>query len=91
MPKIVITQRAKEDIKGILRNVGEYSGSETTIVKLRNEFLEKFELISLLPKAAKIQPDGNRHLFCRRYRIVYREVGDEIYVLTVVHSLKKYP
>lgn len=91
MPKLVVTKNAKEDMKGILRSVGEYTGSVTSVAKLRNEFLEKFELIAFLPKGAKEQPDGNRHSFCRRYRIIYREIGDEVHILTVMHSLKKYP
>lgn len=77
MSKIIITDNAKADIKAILRSVSEYTGSEVTAVKLRNEFLEKFELIGLLPKSFKLQSDGNRHVFCRRYRIVYKEMEND--------------
>lgn len=91
MPKLVISHRAKQDIKHILENVGEYTGSVRTIEKLRNEFLEKFNQILLLPRSARLLDDGTRQTFCRRYRIIYQQIDDEIHILTVVHSLKKYP
>lgn len=53
--------------------------------------MEKIELIGRLPKVFKLQPDGNRHAFCRRYRIIYREINTEIHILTIIHSLRKYP
>lgn len=92
MPKkIVITANAKADISSILRSVGEYTGSTISMIKLRDEFLEKFDYISYLPKGAKLLDDGNRQTFCRRYRIIYHEFDNEVHILTVIHSLRKYP
>lgn len=92
MAKVVLTNEAKEDIKNILRSVAEFTGSETSAIKLRDEFLGKLNLIGRLPKACHLQPNGNRQAFCRRYRIVYREISnDEIHVITVIHCLRKYP
>ncbi|KAE9525781.1 type II toxin-antitoxin system RelE/ParE family toxin [Testudinibacter aquarius] len=93
MPRLVLSDKTIIDIEGILRNVSEYTSSLASIVKLEAELSEKFEQIAFLPRGFKLQEDGTRHAFCRRYRIVYEynEIKDEIIILTVLHSLRKYP
>ncbi|MGR3808210.1 type II toxin-antitoxin system RelE/ParE family toxin [Pasteurella testudinis] len=89
--KLLISAEAKRDLANIIQSVGEYTGSELSMAKLAHEFKEKFEFITLLPKAAKQSNDGTRQTFCRRYRIIYREFGDYVQILTVIHCLRKYP
>ncbi|HGO5815817.1 TPA: type II toxin-antitoxin system RelE/ParE family toxin [Mannheimia haemolytica] len=92
MVRLVISPSAKNDIAQILKNVGEYTGSSVTVSKLRNEFLDKFEHISYFPRSYKLLDDGTRQAFCRRYRIIYKETENgEIQIITVIHSLRKYP
>lgn len=91
LKKLRISTEAKRDLANIIQSVGEYTGSELSMAKLAAEFKEKFEFIALLPKAAKQLNDGTRQTFCRRYRIIYREFGDNIQILAVMHSLRKYP
>ncbi|KAE9527822.1 type II toxin-antitoxin system RelE/ParE family toxin [Testudinibacter aquarius] len=85
--------RALTELEDILTSVGEYTNSARSVAKLRSLFFEKFDFISEFPKAYKVQSDGSRYAFCQRYRIVYEynEVENNVFILTVLHSLKKYP
>ena len=38
-----------------------------------------------------MREDGDREAFCRAYRIVYREQGDNIMIVTIIHSRRIYP
>ena len=92
MPKrLVISAQAKRDFADILYRVGEYTGSELSIAKLANEFSEKLEYLSHFPKSSRMLNDGTRQAFCRRYRIIYLETAESVEIITVLHSLRKYP
>lgn len=46
----ITSDNAKRDIAVILDNVIEYTSHTSTGIKLYQDFLEKFDLISILPK-----------------------------------------
>ncbi|KGQ25078.1 plasmid stabilization protein [Gallibacterium anatis CCM5995] len=88
---LFITPDADADVRAILADVQAYTGSALSILKLKNAFIEKFRLIAAFPHAGKQRNDNTREIFCRHYRIVYREFDDRIEILTVIHSRRKYP
>lgn len=89
----IISNNAKRDIAEILDNVIEYTSHTSTGVKLYQEFLEKFDLISALPRCGKVRADNSntREIFARSYRIVYQEFDKCIQIIAVVHSRRLYP
>lgn len=92
MAKWELTKEAENDIDDILQSVAEYTGYVSSATLLWNELVRKFDLIAFMPKALgrKINED-RREAFCRGYRIVYRIVGRDISILTVIHSSRIYP
>ncbi|KAA6209291.1 type II toxin-antitoxin system RelE/ParE family toxin [Avibacterium paragallinarum] len=89
--RLIVTPKADNEIKSILADVQAYTGSIPSLIKLKNAFIERFNLIASFPKAGKRRDDGTRETFCRHYRIVYRESDDCIEIITVIHSRRKYP
>ncbi|MDO4698824.1 MAG: type II toxin-antitoxin system RelE/ParE family toxin [Pasteurellaceae bacterium] len=89
---VQLSQRARNDIDGILDNVSEFTGFATTADKLLAEFLKTFELIAFMPNGmGRLREDGLREAFCRGYRIVYKFVDDSVYIITIIHSRRLYP
>ena len=92
MPKpLIISMKAAKELNEILKNIGEFTGSANSIMKFKTGFQQKFAYISNFPKACRMLEDGTRQAFYQRYRIIYQEFDNEILIITVKHSLKKYP
>ncbi|QIW16253.1 hypothetical protein A4G20_07865 [Pasteurellaceae bacterium RH1A] len=93
MPKAVrLTSKARSNIQEILQNVVEFTGWASSGEKLLREFQEQFDLIGFVPKAGKAGIiAGTREVFCRSYRIVYREYDEFVEITTILHSRRKYP
>lgn len=90
--KVIITQKAQQDIDEIIEGIIEYTGFEVSGIRLYNELYEKFELIGFMPSGiGRLRDDGTRETFTRRYRIVYKEFDDEVWIITVIHSSRIYP
>ena len=88
---LIISARAKKNLAVIMNNIADYTKSPSSVSKLAKDFSHKFAQIASFPKACPSLSDGTRQTFCRRYRIVYRESEHHIEIITVVHSLQKYP
>lgn len=88
---VVITERAANDIDTILSNVIEFTGFEISGIRLFNELSEKFDIIGFMPTIGRIRDDGTRETFARNYRIIYQEVDNVVYILTVIHCSRLYP
>lgn len=92
MPKVIITQKAQNQIDEIIENVVEYTYSIESGLKLFNDLHEKIELIGFMPEAiGRLRDDGTREAFCRGYRIVYEIVDNCVYINFVIHSRRLYP
>ena len=93
MAKVLLSQLAVENIDEILNNVYEFTGFPSSAQNLLNEFNKTSDLIAFMPNAiGRLREDGDREAFCRAYRIVYRQTGqDEITVVTIIHSRRLYP
>lgn len=92
MANWILTVEAKADLYDILQAVSEFTGFEASAVSLFNDLKRKFDLIAFMPFAVgRKRGDGLQEAFCRGYRIVYRVVDADVYILTVIHSSKLYP
>ncbi|MCW9718586.1 type II toxin-antitoxin system RelE/ParE family toxin [Avibacterium sp. 21-599] len=89
--KLEITLPAIRQVDGILTNVSDYTGSVKSAEKLNSELQKVFHRIAFFPKIGKKRGDETSELFCRHYRIVYREYEDRVEIITVIHSRRKYP
>lgn len=93
MAKILrITKKAHNDLAEILANVIEYTGFEYSGIRLQEEIYDKFGVIAYMPSAAgRLRNDGTREAFARRYRIIYKEFENEVWIVTTIHSSRLYP
>lgn len=92
MANVVITERAANDIDTILSSVIEFTGFETSGIRLFEEFAEKFDIIGFMPTIGRVrEEDGTRETFARNYRIIYEEKDNVVYILTVIHCSRLYP
>lgn len=92
MPKLLqVSKVAEKQILAIVRSVSEYTGSPVSGMKLYDQLEEKFTYLCLFPKSGKRLDERTRQVFCRHYRIVYREYDDRVEIITVIHSRRKYP
>lgn len=91
MASWVLSPEAEQEIESILRDVANYTGYWTSAVSLWQALSEKFDLIAFMPTIGKVRECGRFETFCRNYRIIYRLYGDDVYILTVIHSSRLYP
>lgn len=92
MAKVILSDLAMRDINDILANVYDFTGFISTPQKLLAEFNKTFELIAFMPNAiGRKREDGEREAFCRSYRIVYQQKGNDILIVSVIHSRRLYP
>lgn len=91
MPKYIVSSQAQLEINEILMSVVEYTGFEASAIALEDDLYTKFDLIAFMPKLGKPREDGTRETFCRGYRIIYQQIEDDIYIITIIHSRRLYP
>lgn len=92
MAKWILTQPAQRDLVEIVDNVIQFTGHIASGVKLYNDLTDYFYKIVFMPYAFGTDiGGGKRQAFCRKYRIIYRVVGNDVYILTVTHSSRIYP
>lgn len=91
MANVVITECAANDIDTILSDVIEFTGFKKSGIDLFEEFAEKFDIIGFMPTIGRVREDGTRETFVRNYRIVYEEINNVVYILTVIHCSRLYP
>lgn len=87
-----VSTKAQSDIEEIVASVIEYTGFESSGIRLQEDIYQKLEAIAYMPSAVgRLREDGKREAFIRRYRIVYVELDDEVWIVTVIHSSRLYP
>ena len=92
MANVVLSRLAMQDINEILASVYEFTGFISTPQKLMADLEKTFELIAFMPNAiGRLREDGDREAFCRGYRIVYQQQGEQITIISVIHSRRLYP
>lgn len=92
MANVVLSRLAMQDINEILASVYEFTGFISTPQKLMADLEKNFELIAFMPNAiGRLREDGDREAFCRGYRIVYQQQGEQITIISVIHSRRLYP
>ncbi|MDO4697873.1 MAG: type II toxin-antitoxin system RelE/ParE family toxin [Pasteurellaceae bacterium] len=82
---------AAENIQEIMQSVASFTGHWTSAAVLLEDLQAKFDLIAFMPKLGKPREDGTRETFCRGYRIIYQQIEDDIYIITIIHSRRLYP
>lgn len=87
----ILSPLTKENVKEILSSVEDFTGYWASAVSLWNDLQDKFNLLVFMPTIGKVREDGTMETFCRKYRIIYRQINDEILILTVIHSSRIYP
>lgn len=91
MSKLYLTPQAKADIDDIIENVIEFTGFEQSGIRLYEDIFDKLELIAYMPGIGVNRNDGTLESFVRNYRIVYKIINNDVYVLTVIHTRRLYP
>ncbi|MFA9487330.1 MULTISPECIES: type II toxin-antitoxin system RelE/ParE family toxin [unclassified Mannheimia] len=87
----MLSPEAEKEVEQILRDVSNFTGFWTSAVSLWQDLNEKFDLIAYMPTIGKRRDNERFETFCRNYRIIYRLYGDDVYILTVIHSSRLYP
>ncbi|QIM63263.1 plasmid stabilization system protein [Pasteurellaceae bacterium Orientalotternb1] len=91
MANWVLSPNAETELREIMCSVAYFTGYWTSAVNLFEELQNKFELIAFMPQIGVEREDGSRETFCRGYRIVYEISGENVKILTVIHSRRLYP
>ena len=85
------TEKASADALGIFDYIADQSPAYAESVYER--ILERPTQLTVHPRSGSIVPefgrDDIRELFVYSFRLIYRIVGDEIRVLTVIHGSRK--
>ncbi|QHB17871.1 type II toxin-antitoxin system RelE/ParE family toxin [Mannheimia pernigra] len=93
MAKITIKPQALSQFDEIVKSVIEFTGFETSGIRLQSDIFDKIEQIAFMPLSGRVREDGTRETFVRRYRIVYDydRQADEVIILAIIHSSRLYP
>lgn len=93
MAKITIKPQALSQFDEIVKSVIEFTGFETSGIRLQSDIFDKIEQIAFMPLSGRAREDGTRETFVRRYRIVYDydRQADEVIILAIIHSSRLYP
>ena len=77
-----------------MANIVEFTSFPLSGVKFLDDIYQHIELIGFMPEAiGRQRPESKniRESFCRRYRVIYEIVDQTVYIITVIHSRRKYP
>ncbi len=97
--KIVLTDKALEDITGIARYITEELFNREAADKLVDSFYEAITGLSIMPKRHEeitdeefIIPEGIRHIIVENYYVFYRcnNNPDEVMVLRVLYKKREW-
>jgi addiction module RelE/StbE family toxin len=90
---IVWTLQAIEDVEAIRTYIARDSPHYAALVAER--IVESVERLKQFPRSGRMVPEvaqeAYREVILGNYRIVYRLVGDQAEILTVVHSARLLP
>ncbi|OOH91227.1 hypothetical protein BMT54_02955 [Pasteurellaceae bacterium 15-036681] len=92
MPNWIITRPAQNNLREIMTSVSYYTGYVNSGIKLYNDLTEYFDKLAFMPLGLGTDiGDGKRQAFCRGYRIIYKIIDGNVYILTIIHSSRLYP
>jgi len=90
---VIWSDPAKEDLKKIYDYIA--GDSKYYAIKVSQEFIEKSEQLSELPKVGRIVPeieDPNiRELIIYSYRLIYEISPNRIEILAIIHGKQDFP
>ena len=93
MSRIVWTLQAIEDVAAIRDYIARDSPHYAALMAER--IVESVERLREFPRSGRMVPEvaqeTYREVILGTYRIVYRLVGDQVEILTVVHSARLLP
>jgi len=90
--KVNLTLTAQKDLGRIYSHISEesFSKARTFILKLE----EKIRSLSTFPERSPLIPENEflgtnyRHLIHKKYRVIYRVEGKNVFILRVIHGSK---
>ncbi len=94
--KIIITEKAFNDINEIADNIKQISQSESIAINFINNIYGKIEVLADFPEAGSnpknrsLIVQGYKFLVYEQYLIFYKKVEDTVYVAAVFNSKKDY-
>lgn len=92
MANVIKSPQAGYDIKGILRYIGDQSGSPSVVVKFSKELDNKCEQYSRQPEMGTIYhelfQDIRYFTFKSQYVIFYQEIPNGIEIIRVLHGAR---
>jgi plasmid stabilization system protein ParE len=89
---VFITQSAQNDLEHIFFYI--VSDSTNNAKKFILELEEKIYSLDIFPERCPYIPENTyfgtnyRHLIHNKYRVVYKIVGDSVYILRAIHGAK---
>jgi toxin ParE1/3/4 len=87
------TERAANDAIAIYDYIADRS--ETYAESVYSRILAKPDQLTSHPESGSIVPEFNRvdirELFVHSFRLIYRVVGNEVRILTVIHGNRQLP
>jgi toxin ParE1/3/4 len=89
MPRVVITRPARKDLIAAAKYIAEKAGSSAAAVQFLDSVDERLELYDINPQLGEVCHDLNvrfRRFTVSSYVLFYREVGDGIEVVRVLHG-----
>lgn len=88
----IVSPQAQDNLEDIFLNVAFYTYSYQSAEKLFDELFGVFELLSLFPTMGiEGNITGTREFYKRGYRIVYEIQHEQVIILAVLHTKRKYP
>ena len=92
MGKIIWTERSKLRLREIYDYISK--DSHEIAPKFVLELIEKAASLERFSKKGRIVPELNQPLFrellWKKYRIIYEIVGEEIWIVTILHQSQRF-
>jgi toxin ParE1/3/4 len=91
--RVIWSPSALEDAEAIAAFIARDSADQAALFITR--LFEAVDRISAFPQAGRVIPelndDGRREIFVGPYRLMYRTVEDDIWVVAIVHGARDWP
>jgi len=92
MSNVIWTQAALDDLSGIK----DYIARDSTYYadKFVDEVFNTVEQLEVLPRSGRMVPERYspdfREITHGSYRIIYRIIDDDVYIVTMIHGRRNY-
>ena len=92
MSRVIWTQSALDDLSGIQ----EFIARDSTYYaqKFVDDAFHAVERLEVFPESGRMVPErydpGFREVIFGSYRIIYRIINDDVYIVTMIHGKRNY-